>query len=709
MKILSRTHLQVIPTEDDEVARLYEINMLDEKLKQSLIEIGDEIGAIPKNPKPSETSLTVTVIKSECDDPEKLAWIRLNFTEWMDIIDQYTNHSRKDGPSIFTGEPFARVEWTLDESVKTIADGPNKWDGEQGAFWIMDADGWFYWAEPLSCSESETASIGKVLKEVKLIKQTSQILDYYIDIHIEAINRDLSNFNNWLLPDMIGNKSEGSYNPGVSEEIRSLFISGGVIENSGGLIEIPKFGAVNGNFMAPVFCIYYDENGYLYGGGKNTYGHLCNGSDTQYPIPVKMYWSEGGPQIHKDDIKDIKHGLYTLYFLKKDGTWWASGCGIPNNILPTSGYPVQMMWSENEYFDETNVKKLFISDYGAIILKTDGVYYVIGNSYSLGGAYLTSSNFPVPCKWPKEKPVSDGPPPPPPIEPVEPVDEKIYESDIKNLVLLNNNCLMLRVDDNLWYGRGDNASGCLCIGKTSASPVSGGTLVPMRWDESTQIDGTTNIITLFKSIFLVKDDGSMWGAGSNFSNELTSTKTGAATYPIPMMWDADTQMNFNDIKKIEVGGEETYVLKNDGTWWAFGANSYGQLSRGKANGAANYYPEPAKWDDDNPMTEQNIADLRVGYNYARFQKKDSTWWAAGYNTYSYLVDGTNGFGNERRPYPVPMLWIDGTQVKGIIQSVGVSAEFPPAPTPDKSKTCTLYLNDDQSIKVDGFTLKIKEL
>jgi|GEM_PF-2318518 len=664
MEILSRVHLPIEPVDDDEVVRLHEINQLDEKVQKSIDGLNEEIASIPRNLKPGESTLTVSIIhhgllwqgkiiagqalsdlvleagendisfgtENQCEDPEKYIWVRMNFTEWMEIIDPYTGHSRKDGPSIFTGEPFVRVEWILDENVKTINDGPNKWDGNAGAFWIMDTDGWFYWGEPLACSESETASIGKILKEIKLIKRTPQILDYYIDIHIEAINRDLSDFNNWLLPDMIGDKSAGSYNPGVSEEIRPLFIasSGSSFVSSSGRaiqikspIELPRFDVDDGNLNGLPYCIFISDDVY-YAAGENAKGQLCNGYNKPMALPEKMMWDANTP-ITCASVRDMKCGRYTICIQKTDGSWWGAGTCLVNSAVTESCYPVRLMWSETEYFNDTNVLQIQMCSSGFYIWKNDGILYGTNRTYLTWINTSVITNYPGQCVWDKN-----------------PTTAIIYASEITQIVEHEGFTFVHKKANNKWY-LGNSSSGTL--------------LAPLSDIEGFEaVNGNVKIFSLYNSYYYIDTDGAMWGWGAIGTTTLGNGLVLDIPGFVKLMWDETMQMNYNDFKKMVLGYNEIYVLKNDGTWWAFGSNNNGQLSIGKTLNNNKCLPMQAMWDKDTPMTEDNVADLRVGLNLARFQKKDGTWWSVGWNYHSMLVIGTTDTTDKNKVYPAPMIW-----------------------------------------------------
>ncbi|HPI18929.1 MAG TPA: T9SS type A sorting domain-containing protein [Candidatus Kapabacteria bacterium] len=73
------------------------------------------------------------------------------------------------------------------------------------------------------------------------------------------------------------------------------------------------------------------------------------------------------------------------------------------------------------------------------------------------------------------------------------------------------------------------------------------------------------------------------------------------------------------------------ALKKDGTLWAWGNNSYGQLG----NGTTEDIEEPFQIGNDN-----NWASVHCGYYFSMALKKDGSLWAWGSNSYGQLGDGT---------------------------------------------------------------------
>ena len=71
---------------------------------------------------------------------------------------------------------------------------------------------------------------------------------------------------------------------------------------------------------------------------------------------------------------------------------------------------------------------------------------------------------------------------------------------------------------------------------------------------------------------LLKNDGSIWGCGANSYGQLgLGDNTNQKTFT-----KVTTNIN-NDVKQIYCGGSHTFILKNDGSVWACGSNGSGGL------------------------------------------------------------------------------------------------------------------------------------
>jgi alpha-tubulin suppressor-like RCC1 family protein len=78
--------------------------------------------------------------------------------------------------------------------------------------------------------------------------------------------------------------------------------------------------------------------------------------------------------------------------------------------------------------------------------------------------------------------------------------------------------------------------------------------------------------------FIIKDDGTLWGAGSNSRGQLGIGDTKNRYAYVPIMSDAS--LRFEQVSGYNHSGGHTIALSTDGRVFTFGANDYGKLGDG---------------------------------------------------------------------------------------------------------------------------------
>ena len=94
--------------------------------------------------------------------------------------------------------------------------------------------------------------------------------------------------------------------------------------------------------------------------------------------------------------------------------------------------------------------------------------------------------------------------------------------------------------------------------------------------------------------------------------------------------------SFNNVVAIAAGSFHTTFLKSDGSVWATGMNNYEQLGDGSNTQRNN--PIQVTDSNGNPLT--NVAAI-AGYHHTIFLKSDGSVWALGKNTEGQLWDVFN--------------------------------------------------------------------
>ena len=120
-----------------------------------------------------------------------------------------------------------------------------------------------------------------------------------------------------------------------------------------------------------------------------------------------------------------------------------------------------------------------------------------------------------------------------------------------------------------------------------------------------------------RNSFIIKNDGTLWACGKNSYGQLGLGDTNNR--------NIFTQIttNTNNIKSICCGDGHTIILKNDGTLWGCGYNYYGALGLGDANNRTTF-----------TQITTNVNDIKSVYCGSRqtfILKNDGTLWGTGYN------------------------------------------------------------------------------
>ncbi len=153
-------------------------------------------------------------------------------------------------------------------------------------------------------------------------------------------------------------------------------------------------------------------------------------------------------------------------------------------------------------------------------------------------------------------------------------------------------------------------------------------------DKDGDTDTVTRTITVQKSTWTyasggwsnsaaIRTDGTLWAWGLNSYGQLGSGLARSSSYPVPI---GDNR----DWAKIVVGGGYTLALKTDRTLWAWGANGKGQLGNGSLRHALSpvLIAATSRWKEITAGTSHSVAI-----------REDGSLWAWGRNVEGQLGDG----------------------------------------------------------------------
>jgi alpha-tubulin suppressor-like RCC1 family protein len=311
------------------------------------------------------------------------------------------------------------------------------------------------------------------------------------------------------------------------------------------------------------------SDGTLWGWGYNGNGQLGDGTTTDRHSPVQI----------GSDTKwvSVAASFLDTIALKSDGTLWAwgnNGFGeVGDGTTIERHTPVQIG-------SDTNWVSIETGDYRSVAIKSDGTLWAWGNLVT-SPAQIGSDTT-----WAS---VADG----------------------------SAHTVALKSDGTLWTW-GYNANGQLgdgtIIDKTSPVQI---TTVATGW--------TSIAAGVYHSVAL-KSDGTLWAWGNNSNGQLGDGTT--TDHHTPEQIGSDTNW-----VAVAVGSQSyhTVALKADGTLWAWGLNSIGQLGDGTATDQ--HAPEQIG-------SDTNWVAVTVGNGHTMALKADGTLWGWGANGAGELGDGT---------------------------------------------------------------------
>ena len=380
----------------------------------------------------------------------------------------------------------------------------------------------------------------------------------------------------------------------TKDKIYDLMVEGGYEVNDSmtmdDLLEILELSGINVDDIKQIAVqagsLYVvKENGSLWVYGENGYGQLGLGSTSDITEFTKVTTNVN------NDIKEIITNEFTTFILKNDGSIWACGdnedgqLGLGNNTTPITKFTKVTTNVNND------VKQVASCDGHTVILKNDGSVWVTGRS-SYGQLGLG----------------------------VNPTDKNTFtqvttniNNDVKQIACGGDCTFILKTDGSLWVtGRSQN--GQLGLG----SGVS---------DKNTFTQVTENINNDVRqifcrdnSVFIIKNDNTLWACGWNYSGQLGLNSTSYISYTFTQV----TENINNDIRDIYVGDNHTIMVKTDGSLWACGSYLYGCLGLGDDSSNKTIFTQ---------VTTNIDNDVRLvgcGYYNTFIVKTDGSLWGCGH-------------------------------------------------------------------------------
>jgi fibronectin type 3 domain-containing protein/alpha-tubulin suppressor-like RCC1 family protein len=165
-----------------------------------------------------------------------------------------------------------------------------------------------------------------------------------------------------------------------------------------------------------------------------------------------------------------------------------------------------------------------------------------------------------------------------------------------------------------------------------------------------QVKDLTGVIAIscgYNHVLALKNDGTVWAWGNNNSGQLgngTGTKSNIPVQVIcPPLYATGGGTKLMGITSISAGGYNSTAIKNDGTLWAWGDNTYGQSGQHLTNQCV------AEAVDTNSFSYSKAS---CGAYYTLYLDSGKSLSSKGRNTYGQLGIGTNSDTSSETPIPL---------------------------------------------------------
>ncbi|HKR03709.1 MAG TPA: T9SS type A sorting domain-containing protein [Bacteroidia bacterium] len=140
------------------------------------------------------------------------------------------------------------------------------------------------------------------------------------------------------------------------------------------------------------------------------------------------------------------------------------------------------------------------------------------------------------------------------------------------------------------------------------------------------LSGAISIAGGYEHSIALKNDSTVWAWGGNVNGQLGNGNNINSNIPVQVS-------SLAGITAIAGGGYHSLALQNDSTVWTWGNNSSGQLGNGTTGGSNNV-----------PIQVTGLTGVIAiagGGAHSLALKNDGTVWAWGFNSYGALGNGTN--------------------------------------------------------------------
>jgi alpha-tubulin suppressor-like RCC1 family protein len=335
-------------------------------------------------------------------------------------------------------------------------------------------------------------------------------------------------------------------------------------------------------------------DGTLWSWGANDYGQLGNG----VAVPGAIVTDPA--QVGTDtDWGAVSAGdLYTLA-LKRNGSVWGWGSGtsgeLGNGVAANTSDPTPI--GSPSGFD--NIVAVAAGGGHSHALRANGALYAWGINFSgeFGNGTANPAGAPAVVGFDTVSWIATEPG--------------------------NQFTVALRSNGTLW-GWGENSSGQLgdatFASRNTPAEVAGGAAT---WTASAS--GLAHTVAL-------RGDGTLWGWGENGSGQVGDGTNSSNSIP-QQIFVTQPSSQIDNWRAVAAGDFHNVAIKSDGTLWAWGDDSFGQLGDGNLSS----HKEPIQILTKNPGNfDSNWVAVAAGGSFSLGLQADGTLWAWGDNSFLQL-------------------------------------------------------------------------
>lgn len=346
-----------------------------------------------------------------------------------------------------------------------------------------------------------------------------------------------------------------------------------------------------------------DGDGTLWAWGGNIFGQLGDGTTENRSLPVRVL----------ENVRSVSAGESHVYAVLKDNTLWAWGRNV-SNAFP--GEPDSMTGSAAPVKIMDGVASASTGVCTHLAVKTDGTLWAWGKY--IGNK--TNKQYDAP---------------------------QLIMDGVADACTGYGHSLALKRDGSLWaWGQNIYGESGSSTGLTRLTPAK-------------VMDGVTGMSAGYGFSIAVKSDGSVWTWGNNGQGELGDGTRWV--WDITWSWESsDPEENallqetltswvetwgaranrdhsipvqvLDRAVSVHASNNNAYALREDGTLWAWGNNSSGDVGDGTAEDRLS--PVPVLTD---------VEQVSAGWDHVLARRTDGTLWTWGANISGQLGNGEDGF------------------------------------------------------------------